>query len=158
MIMKIKFKNSNILYFAVWLLFVSYFVFWYLTKQIVFGEDKICHENVCFEVEIADDMLERQKWLMFREELAEKRWMIFVFSEDSKHAFWMKNTLIPLDMIWIDKDYKIVDIQNAIPCKTEICQTYNPKGNSRYVLEIWSELTKKYGIEIWDILEFRFKN
>jgi len=53
--------------------------------------------------------------------------MIFIFQEEKKHSFWMKNTLIPLDIIWIDYNGKIVDIQTAKPCETAICPNYDPK-------------------------------
>lgn len=50
--------------------------------------------------------------------------MLFIFDKQDRYTFWMKNTLIPLDMIRIDQDKKIVDIQSAKPCTTDICETY----------------------------------
>lgn len=58
----------------------------------------------------------------------------------------MKNTLIPLDMIRINQDNQIVDIQEAIPCTTDICQTYPGKESASYVLEINKGLSKKRNI------------
>src|SRR3989344_4541488 len=72
-------------------------------------------------VEIADDNEERMKGLMFRERLDENAGMLFVFEDEQYQAFWMKNTLIPLDIIFIGKNLEIVDIENAVPCKTGDC-------------------------------------
>src|SRR3989344_2335385 len=71
-----------------------------------------------FEVEIADTSLERAQGLMFRAELKEYQGMLFIFPISEKHSFWMKNTFIPLDIIWIDENFEIVYIyENAQPCK-----------------------------------------
>ena len=76
-----------------------------------------------FEVEIADTSLERAQGLMFRAELKEYQGMLFIFPISEKHSFWMKNTLIPLDIIWIDENKKIVYIyENAQPCR-ETCDS-----------------------------------
>jgi uncharacterized membrane protein (UPF0127 family) len=53
--------------------------------------------------------------------------MLFKFDEPKKHTFWMKNTLIPLDMIRADSDLNIVDIQTAQPCISNTCETYVPQ-------------------------------
>jgi hypothetical protein len=63
---------------------------------------------------------------MHREHLPEKSGMLFVFQQSSPYGFWMKNTLIPLDMIWIDQNQKIIDIQQAIPCTADPCPSYKP--------------------------------
>ena len=52
------------------------------------------------------------------------------------HGFWMKNTLIPLDMIWIDSDLTVVDIQYAVPCESDPCTIYTPAKEAIYVLEV----------------------
>jgi uncharacterized membrane protein (UPF0127 family) len=62
--------------------------------------------------------------------------MLFEFDEQKKHTFWMKNTLIPLDMIRIDSNLNIIDIQTAMPCTSSVCETYVPQGDATYVLEI----------------------
>jgi uncharacterized membrane protein (UPF0127 family) len=73
---------------------------------------------------------------MFRPSLAKDRGMLFVFSEKDQHAFWMKNTLIPLDMIRLDEKYTIVDIQEAQPCKQDPCKIYTPQKGALYVIEL----------------------
>ncbi|PID34493.1 MAG: hypothetical protein CR971_03000 [candidate division SR1 bacterium] len=116
-------------------------------------ENKVCfpyrHQgNPCFKVQIADTDEKRRKGLMFVEQLPEDEGMLFTYDQEGSYTFWMKNTLIPLDMIWINKNKKIVDIQTAQPCKTEECPVYTPKGKAQYVLELNAEITKKYGIQI----------
>ena len=89
-----------------------------------------------YEVEIADDHKERRQGLMFRESLADDAGMLFVFDETKIYPFWMKNTLIPLHIIWISEDLQVVDVQYAVPCKQEDCPQYVPKEMAKYVLEI----------------------
>lgn len=83
---------------------------------------------------------------MYRESLGENEGMLFIFDEETIHAFWMKNTLIPLDAVWISSDYKIVDIQTMTPCKESLCSNYIPAGISKYVLEVNAGVAQKMGI------------
>jgi uncharacterized membrane protein (UPF0127 family) len=69
----------------------------------------------------------------------------------------MKNTLIPLDMIWIDKNWKIVDIQTAEPCREDPCRSYTPSDLSLYVLEINAGITDLIWIKKWSIGQFQKK-
>lgn len=119
------------------------------------GQHYVAFENKTFNVELATTDQERQQWLMYREFLDENDWMLFVFSDESIYKFWMKNTLIPLDMIRIteiDWENRVVDVQTAQPCKIESCELYTPNGKSKYVLEINAWLAEKYWINIWDLL------
>ena len=103
-----------------------------------------CFGESCFSVELAQSLDERGRGLMFRESLDENSGMLFVFPESGKHTFWMKNTLIPLDMIWIDENKRVTHIEsNVPPCMADPCQTYTPSSDSLYVLEINSGLAEK---------------
>lgn len=73
---------------------------------------------------------------MFREQLAKDRGMLFIFPDNAIHAFRMKNTKIPLDMIWLDREYRVVDIQEAKPCKQDPCKIYVPTTKATYVIEV----------------------
>lgn len=86
------------------------------------------------EIEIANDDFEVQTGLMYRPSMAENRGMLFVFKQASDHAFYMKNTLIPLDIIFIDSDKRIVNIhKNAHPLDESSLPSDGPV---QYVLEI----------------------
>ena len=87
-------------------------------------------------IEIADAPDERARGLMFRENLCEKCGMLFVFKEERISSFWMKNTLIPLDIIFIDKDGGIVNIFSAEPCAEEPCNIYTSTTKVKYALEV----------------------
>jgi len=97
------------------------------------------------EVEIAATHDSRTRGLMWRTSLAEGTGMLFIFGEDEVHSFWMRNTLIPLDMLFIAVDGKIVGIvQNAEP-RTLVNRGPIDKM-SRYVLEVPGGWTARYGI------------
>jgi len=106
----------------------------------------VCFREHCFSVEIAKTKLSQAKGLMFRRELDENKGMLFVFNKESLRSFWMKNTLIPLDIIWLSQDFVVVDVLTAEPCRSENCSSYSPSGSAQYVLEINAGLAKKYSI------------
>lgn len=112
---------------------------------------KICFKQTCVQVEIADTESKRMKGLMFRKSLAEKSGMFFIFPEEDIYSFWMKNTLIPLDMIWLDKDYRVVYIKSFVPiCVTEDCAIYDPGIKAKYVLEVNAGFAGFYQINVND--------
>ncbi|RMF98177.1 MAG: DUF192 domain-containing protein [Candidatus Schekmanbacteria bacterium] len=91
-------------------------------------------ENKKFYLEVAKTPIERQRGLMYRENLCNSCGMLFVFEKEGELGFWMKNTKIPLDIVFIGSDYKIKKIVHAKPCKSETCEIY--KGIGKYVLEV----------------------
>ena len=98
-------------------------------------KDSIEIDGKKISIETAKSTNERAKGLMFREELCSDCGMLFIFEEEAPHAFWMKNTLIPLDIIFINKELTIVDIIPAQPCTSDPCPPYTPKQKALYVLE-----------------------
>ncbi len=116
--------------------------------------NQVCLSDRCFDIEVADEENERKQWLMYREQLSSQSGMLFVFQEEKIYPFWMKNTLIPLDMIWIGKDWKVIDIQTAQPCKKDPCPSYIPSWSGLYVLEINAWLSSLLWIEEWSKLQF----
>jgi uncharacterized membrane protein (UPF0127 family) len=104
-------------------------------------------------VEVARTDAERERGLMYRNHLDPSAGMLFVFDRDGPLTFWMKNTLIPLDMIFIDRDKRIVGIvDNAAP------ETETPRrvqGQSRYVLEVVGGLSRRLGVEPGSVVEFQ---
>jgi uncharacterized protein len=101
--------------------------------------------TVPVHVELARTDAERSRGLMFRNRLEPQEGMLFLFPEASPLSFWMKNTLIPLDMIFISADRQIVGIvENAEPGTLSSRQV---DGLSKYVLEIGGGLSAKLGIQ-----------
>jgi hypothetical protein len=108
--------------------------------------------NVAFQVEVADSPAKRQLGLQYRRELASDHGMIFLFPEESQQTFWMKNTPIPLDMIFINRDMKIVGIvEQTVPFSLDSRSVDAP---SQYVLEINGGLAKRHGIQTGDRVRF----
>jgi uncharacterized membrane protein (UPF0127 family) len=88
-----------------------------------------------------------ERGLMFRESLPPNEGMLFVFERSGFYPFWMKNTLIPLDIIWLDEEWRIVSIaESAPPCRADPCPTYPPGGNARYVVEVNAGFARKHDI------------
>jgi len=103
--------------------------------------------QVRFSVEIADDRAERARGLMFRESMARSAGMLFIYQTPELLAFWMRNTLIPLDILFLDETGTVVRIhENAIP----LDETLISGGDAPLlaVLEINGGLSKQYGITV----------
>src|SRR5437763_16352030 len=95
--------------------------------------------GVTILAEIADTTEKRARGLMFRESLAKDRGMLFTFPEPQHWTFWMKNTRIPLDIIWMDRNRKIVHVERNVPgCNRtdDGCPQYQPNEEASYVLEL----------------------
>ena len=108
--------------------------------------------TVSFAVEIADTPSKREMGLQYRRDLAADRGMIFLFPAESRQSFWMKNTPLPLDMIFINLDRKIVGIvEQTVPFSLDPRSGSAP---SQYVLEINGGLSKRHGIKAGDTVRF----
>ena len=125
------------------------------SDQVLINNGK---EDIIINVQIADDNEERMKGLMFIEKLDENGGMLFIFEKEDYQAFWMKNTLIPLDMIFINDELQIVDIKNAIPCKRDPCAIYTSKQPARYVLEVNGGFAAKNSIDKYDKITLKLEN
>jgi hypothetical protein len=116
----------------------------------------VCFKNVCVKAEIADTEAERARGLMLRDSLQEMQAMLFIFPAEDYHSFWMKNTLIALDIIWLDSDSRIVYIKKGAPaCKDVYCQSYTPDAKAKYVLEVNSGFIDKYRIKTGDTVKIK---
>jgi uncharacterized protein len=104
-----------------------------------------------FTVEIADDGAERAKGLMFRDHLAADAGMLFDYGQEQLTSFWMQNTLIPLDMIFIGADGVVKNIHvNARPMDTTSIPSEFPV---RFVLEIAGGRSQEIGLQVGDTME-----
>lgn len=107
-------------------------------------------------VELAETEAQREQGLMNRESLDAHKGMLFIFPRSAKHSFWMKNTKIPLDMIWIDNTLVVVDVKHsAPPCTTVICPSYVPQAPARYVLEVNGGWAQANDVKIGTLVSFR---
>jgi len=111
----------------------------------------ICINDNCFKVEIVKNQKDKEKGLSFKESLPINAGMLFVYKKEDFYSFWMKDMNFSLDIIWINKNKKIVHIEkNVPPCNTKKCQKYRPTQKAMYVLEINSNLTEKLKIKKGD--------
>jgi uncharacterized protein len=109
-------------------------------------------DKVEVRVEIADDTPEQMRGLMYRTALAEDRGMLFVFDEEQELSFWMKNTLIPLSIAFVDSEGRIVDIQDMKPLDDDPPH-YVSAEPARYALEVNRGFFEERGIKVGDSAE-----
>ena len=111
-----------------------------------------------FSVELATNEAAREHGLMMRTSLAPDHGMLFVFPDTAPRGFWMKNTLIPLDILYFDAQHKLVSAQQDVPpCKADPCPTYPSVGPARYVLELSAGTVKRIGVRDGDTLTIEGK-
>jgi YVTN family beta-propeller protein len=123
--------------------------------EIVRTEDNNNNSSVIARVfvEVPDELEEFARGLMFRNHLPWNAGMLFAFNEEEPQTFTMKNTLIPLDMIFIDSNSKIIDIkENVPPCKQEECPSYPSKEPAQYVLEVNAGFVQANDVRVGDRL------
>src|SRR4030042_5715465 len=132
-------KNKILIIFAIIIILLVIGVYFYPKYK---NKDNQTNERVIvvklnnqkFNLEIARTAIEKQQGLMFRESLDSYSGMIFVYDKDTKPSFWMKNTLIPLDLIFINSDNIVVDVKEDFqPCRTTECPIYTAKQPAKYV-------------------------
>lgn len=109
-------------------------------------------EEVEVRVEIADSPDEQVRGLMERTALAEDRGMLFVFPDEEVRSFWMKNTLIPLSIAYMDSEGRIVDLQDMKPLDDEEPH-YVSSEPARFALEVNKGFFEEHGVEVGDRAE-----
>lgn len=108
-----------------------------------------------FHVEVVDDEPSRQLGLMHRESLPEDQGMLFLFDRAAPQAFWMKNTLIPLDILYFDAERRLVSVSRDVPpCKSARCPSYPSAGPALYVLELNAGRAAALGVTRGDVVTF----
>jgi len=142
-------KYKVVLVVLIVLVFVAVFVL------VGKGEiSRACFGERCLELEVARTPNERVEGLMHRDSLSEDSGMLFVFGDVGKYSFWMKNTLIPLDMIWLDEDGRVVHVEHAVPCEMDPCETYVSDVEAFYVLETNAGFVEEVEIRVGDLVLF----
>lgn len=99
--------------------------------------------DVSFEIEVADRDEERSRGLMFRRDLPVNRGMLFIFEDTRRVAFWMQNTPLPLDLVFIGENGTILAIRQGVPLSTDVI---SPPPPVRFVLELHAGTAQKTGI------------
>lgn len=155
--MKIKKKNLMLLVFLFAAFFAVAVILSQQSGQIKTGPLKEItlvnsnNEHLKIYAEIADNDTARETGLSGREKIPENMGMLFIFDSEHRLGFWMPDMKFPLDMIFFDSNYKIVDIaENEQPCATKSdCPVYVSKP-AKYVLEVNAGVVKKNKIKIGD--------
>jgi len=106
-----------------------------------------------FSVEIADTQEKHALGLMFRDSMPADHGMIFIFANEAPRSFWMKNTRIPLDIMYFDKDLKMVSLSaDTPPCRVSRCPAYPSIAAAKYVLELNAGTASSLGVGVGDKL------
>ena len=142
--------NKKVIFLIIILAVIMGLFFYWRNKR----QGRVCFKNNCFEVELSITNEEQMLGLMFRKSLGKNKGMLFVFEKEGGSSFWMKNTLIPLDIIWINENKEVVFIsENTQPCKEDSCFSIAPDKKAKYVLEINAGISKEIGLKVGDRLE-----
>lgn len=112
-------------------------------------------DGYAVRIEAAADDPTRAQGLMYRDRVPAGTGMLFLFPQSGDYPFWMKNTLVPLDMIWIDEQKRVVHVEsNVPPCKADPCPNYPPHSQAKYVLELGAGEAGKHRVANGSTLKF----
>jgi len=147
-----KFRQLKNLLFSLLALLIVFLSLSSCSKKFV----KIFLPNgVSITAELAVTDEERQLGLMFREKIDPDQGMLFIFEEESVLSFWMKNMKFPLDILWLDREKRIVHVeQNVPPCKDLPCPSYSSPVPAMFVLELKAGSFDENHLKLYDRLEF----
>jgi len=143
--------SLNLIYILLLVHFPNFFLFCFQERyiQVFFPNGNI----ITAELAITEE--ERTRGLMFRKTLNEDQGMLFVFEEEERHAFWMKNMTFSIDILWLDGQKRIVHIEREVPpCPKEPCPSYPPRYPALYVLELKEGTAERLNLQLFDRLEF----
>ncbi len=98
---------------------------------------------------------ERTRGLMFRNTLNDDQGMLFVFEQEEFYSFWMKNMNFAIDILWLDRQKRIVHLEhNVPPCKKAPCPSYAPLVPAKYVLELKAGSIEKRKLKMYEKIDF----
>ncbi|NLF24729.1 MAG: DUF192 domain-containing protein [Deltaproteobacteria bacterium] len=149
-----KYKHAVIL--LLFFVVVTVALLWYQRRLENRGLVQ-CHfensqqEPLIFKVEIANNPAQRAKGLMFRKHLAPDRGMLFIYPRPQKLSFWMKDTYVSLDMIFMDSDFRVQGILENVPINNE--KSRSVEGDNLYVLEVPAGSSARGGIKKGSVLQ-----
>lgn len=120
--------------------------------MLTFSDGKSSRPILTIDVEVADDEAERTQGLMYRDSLPEQSGMLFLFPVEEPMAFWMKNTRFSLDILYVDSEYRIINIvENTTPYSLEQLPSEAP---AQYVVEVVGGFCRQHGIKPGDLIRF----
>jgi uncharacterized membrane protein (UPF0127 family) len=120
-----------------------------ITPAAVSGPRVVLPSGAVYAVELARTPEEQAQGLMYRESLAPRAGMIFLFRDAAPHQFWMKNTMIPLDIVWLDESGRVLFVSaNTPPCRADPCPSYGPDVPASTVLEIAGGMAAKERVTV----------
>ena len=105
-------------------------------NDIIFDKKQLVLNGKEYLLEIARSTKQRRHGLMFREHLDNQQGMLFIYPRSGDHRIWMKNTLIPLTVIWLDKNERIIGMEKLSPCASDPCPSYGVSKPSKYIIEL----------------------
>jgi uncharacterized membrane protein (UPF0127 family) len=107
-----------------------------------------------FQLEIVTSAKDRQRGLMYRSSLNNDRGMLFIYPNPGDHRIWMKNTLIPLTVIWVDQFAVVLAVKRLVPCIEVNCPVFSSRERSRFIIELNADAHNiSVGDQIPDLLE-----
>ena len=122
-------------------------------SQAAAHAEAVFPDRTVVTLEVARTEPERARGLMYRTSLAEQVGMIFLFERPGIYPFWMKNTLIPLDMVWTDTAGTITWIAERVPpCTADPCPEYPPKAEASYVIELKDGFASRHKLKVGDVV------
>lgn len=119
--------------------------------ELIFA-DSLGNQKIKIDIEIADTEYELQLGLMNRKDMKEDQGMLFIFPRQEIRSFWMRNTLISLDMLFVNDKKKIVTIQKNTKVLSD--QSYRSNEPALYVVEVLAGFTDRHNIQVGDIVDW----
>lgn len=144
-------KNKIILLILFLFLFIISAYLLINRKNTLPSEIKVTISDYKYYLEVADTSKERQVGLSNRQNICVNCGMLFIFPKEGTYSFWMKDTHIPLDIIWLDKEFKIVKISTALETNSE--NRYTNQDKAKYVIELNANEVFKRDLKVGDIVQ-----
>lgn len=120
---------------------------------LTFYEQQTVKPIKTIDLEIADSEQRITQGLMYRPEMPDTEGMLFIFPDMAPRSFWMRNTLVSLDIIFVDDLNRIVSIQEKTTPRSE--QSLPSNAPAKYVVEVIGGFCEKYGVEVGDQISFK---
>ncbi len=123
--------------------------------ELSFKNEKANKLISIINIEVADNDAEREQGLMYRDSMAENIGMLFLMDKEEPQVFWMKNTIMPLDIMFADSSHRIVSVHKN--CKPYSLDQIPSEKPALYVVEVNAGYSSKYGIKVGDLISFQFR-